>query len=1057
MQQDKTDQPQELYETRSRVSGSRSSRSSASSAATKAKARAEAALIEAKYAAKEAQVMKEKARIEAEAAQRKAELEANLYVLKTEKTATAASAEAAVYEAAAAMENDPLNDLGQIPPQDTAQRTNEYVQAHYAPDPQQEAPVLQQPPVTSSNAQRAPSPPPPPLSSSSLSSNQVQWYPLPNRVTSLSKPFIKNEVMCDTQNKAQTHNPHTSSPRDYACEATPVTDITKYLVRREMVSSGLLKFDDCPENYWAWKTSFQEVTRELSLTAREELDLLIKWLGPESSPQALRLGSANVHNATAGVAMVWQRLDETYGSPEIIEHALLSKLENFPKISNKDNKRLRELGDILMEIQSAKSGGHLPGLACLDTARGLNPIVEKLPYGLQERWITHGSWSKHLDERKTYLKENSICFRCCASTKHLAKDCKLVVKCKECNSDRHISALHPGPAPWSTAAQATEQEHGGEPDSNTTEVTFKCTEICDKTQGLRSCSKISLVNVYPANCPDRAHKMYVVLDDQSNRSLAKSDFFELFDVNVVPSTYTLKTCAGTSEATGRKAHNFVVASLDGQTQVTLPPLLECNTMPDDRSEIPTPDIVQHFPHLAPIAGKIPPLEPDTPILLLLGRDVLSVHKVREQYNGPHNTPLPKPQAIAYSEVETPLKQTDCLGLNVFQITPEDNKPAMSIEDKMFLELMDKEVYMDNDNHWVAPLPFRNPRPLLPNNREQALKRLAVLKRTLDKKPDMKKQFVEFMDKIFENDQAEIAPELQPDEECWCLPMFGVCHPQGPDGVRAVFDSGAQFDGVSLNETLIGGPDLNNTLLGVLLRFRREKVAVTVDVEQMFYCFRVKESHRNYLRFLWFKDNDLNKEITEYRMKVPVFGNSPSPAIAIYGLRKAAELGQEEHGSSAKEFVFRNFYVDDGLTSVSSESEAIELLTSARNMLAESNIRLHKIASNASQVMNAFPQEERATDLKDLDLDVDPLPLQRSLGVSWNLENDSFTFRVGKDIKPFTRRGILSVVNSLYDPLGFAAPVTIQGKALYRELTLEQQDWDEPLPAHRETEWTKWTD
>ncbi|KAK7930587.1 hypothetical protein WMY93_006982 [Mugilogobius chulae] len=857
------------------------------------------------------------------------------------------------------MENDPFNDLGQIPPQDTAQRTNEYVQAHYAPDPQQEAPVLQQPPVTSSNAQRAPSPPPPPPSSSSLSSDQVQWYPLPNRVTSLSKPFIKNEVTCDTQNKAQTHNPHTSSPRDYACEATPVTDITKYLVRREMVSSGLLKFDDCPENYWAWKTSFQEVTRELSLTAREELDLLIKWLGPDSSPQALRLRSANVHNATAGVAMIWQRLDETYGSPEIIEHALLSKLENFPKISNKDNKRLRELGDILMEIQSAKSGGHLPGLACLDTARGLNPIVEKLPYGLQERWITHGSWSKHLDERKAYLKENSICFRCCASTKHLAKDCKLAVQCKECNSDRHISALHPGPAPWSTAAQATEQEHGGEPDSNTTEVTSKCTEICDKTQGLRSCSKISLVNVYPANCPDRAHKMYVVLDDQSNRSLAKSDFFELFDVNVVPSTYTLKTCAGTSEATGRKAHNFVVASLDGQTQVTLPPLLECNTMPDDRSEIPTPDIVQHFPHLAPIAGKIPPLEPDTPILLLLGRDVLSVHKVREQYNGPHNTPyaqrldlgwvivgeiclggahkqtkvnvyktnvlpngrtsflepcistihvketftLPKPQAIAYSEVETPLKQTDCLGLNVFQITPEDNKPAMSIEDKMFLELMDKEVYMDNDNHWVAPLPFRNSRPLLPNNREQALKRLAVLKRTLDKKPDMKKQFLEFMEKIFENDQAEIAPELQPDEECWYLPIFGVYHPQKPDKIRAVFDSSAQFNGISLNDTLIRGPDLNNTLLGVLLRFRREQIAVTVDVEQMFYCFRVKESHRNYLRFLWFKDNDLSKEITEYRMKVPVFGNSPSPAIAIYGLRKAAELGQEEHGSSAKSLSF----------------------------------------------------------------------------------------------------------------------------------------------------------
>lgn len=70
---------------------------------------------------------------------------------------------------------------------------------------------------------------------------------------------------------------------------------------------------------------------------------------------------------------------------------------------------------------------------------------------------------------------------------------------------------------------------------------------------------------------------------------------------------------------------------------------------------------------------------------------------------------------------------------------------------------------------------------------------------------------------------------------------------------------------------------------------------------------------------------------------------------------------------------------------------------------------------------------------------------------------TFTFRVAKDTKSFILLGILSVVNSLYDPLGFAAPVTIQGKALYRELTLEQQELDEPLPADREVEWTKWTE
>lgn len=73
-----------------------------------------------------------------------------------------------------------------------------------------------------------------------------------------------------------------------------------------------------------------------------------------------------------------------------------------------------------------------------------------------------GFRGKHLDERKAYLKEMSICFRCCASTRHIAKNCQAVVKCKECNGDWHISALHTGPAPWSVEAQVMEQEHGGE-------------------------------------------------------------------------------------------------------------------------------------------------------------------------------------------------------------------------------------------------------------------------------------------------------------------------------------------------------------------------------------------------------------------------------------------------------------------------------------------------------------------------------------------------------------------------------------------------------------------
>lgn len=91
-----------------------------------------------------------------------------------------------------------------------------------------------------------------------------------------------------------------------------------------------------------------------------------------------------------------------------------------------------------------------------------------------------------------------------------------------------------------------------------------------------------------------------------------------------------------------------------------------------------------------------------------------------------------------------------------------------------------------------------------------------------------------------------------------------------------------------------------------MRFRKELIAVTADIQQMFYSFIVREDHRDYLRFLWYQDNE--KDITEYRMNVHVFGNSPSPAVAIYGLRRAAQAGEKEHGTDAKQFVIRNFYV-----------------------------------------------------------------------------------------------------------------------------------------------------
>ena len=138
---------------------------------------------------------------------------------------------------------------------------------------------------------------------------------------------------------------------------------------------------------------------------------------------------------------------------------------------------------------------------------------------------------------------------------------------------------------------------------------------------------------------------------------------------------------------------------------------------------------------------------------------------------------------------------------------------------------------------------------------------------------MKEQYFTVMQKIFDHNHAEIVPQenLRPEKLCWYLPHFGLYHPKKKNKINVVFDAAAESNGLSLNNLLLSGPDLTNNLLGVLLRFCQDPVALVADIEQMFTL-----SRRNTETFHGFCDTrtqDPNGVITEYRMKVHIFGNT----------------------------------------------------------------------------------------------------------------------------------------------------------------------------------------
>lgn len=102
-----------------------------------------------------------------------------------------------------------------------------------------------------------------------------------------------------------------------------------------------MKFDDKPENYLAWKSSFLYVIDNLALRAGEESDLLIKWLGTESSEHARSIKSVNVKNPSVGLEHIWERLDELYVSPEatVLKELYLQSLKHFLKLGPRNTIR----------------------------------------------------------------------------------------------------------------------------------------------------------------------------------------------------------------------------------------------------------------------------------------------------------------------------------------------------------------------------------------------------------------------------------------------------------------------------------------------------------------------------------------------------------------------------------------------------------------------------------------------------------------------------------------------------------------------------------------------
>ncbi|CAC5426417.1 unnamed protein product [Mytilus coruscus] len=244
-----------------------------------------------------------------------------------------------------------------------------------------------------------------------------------------------------------------------------------------------------------------------------------------------------------------------------------------------------------------------------------------------------GFQKRPFQDRQRFLCEKKICFRCCQSNDHISRNCNVNVKCSNCGSNRHVSSMHIDRSPTNEkiSTPKTDEDYGGEFSTET--ISAACTRLCGNMRVGRSCGKTVLVDVFSGASPEQSIRVYAIIDDQSNRSLATPDLFDRLGLHGSQKLFVLSSCSGSSTMVGRYASGIRICSIDGQSTFEMPDVIECDSIPSNLPEIPTPDVANAHPHLRRIAPYLPALDPSCKVELLIGRDLPEVHHVTEQILG----------------------------------------------------------------------------------------------------------------------------------------------------------------------------------------------------------------------------------------------------------------------------------------------------------------------------------------------------------------------------------------------------------------------------------------
>uniref|UniRef100_A0A8D8QLF9 Uncharacterized protein n=1 Tax=Cacopsylla melanoneura TaxID=428564 RepID=A0A8D8QLF9_9HEMI len=403
-------------------------------------------------------------------------------------------------------------------------------------------------------------------------------------------------------------------------------------------------------------------------------------------------------------------------------------------------------------------------------------------------------------------------------------------------------------------------------------------------------------------------------------------------------------------------------------------------------------------------------------------------------------------------LETKHKNSYCM----FQCDFERFWQLDHVEDTISSKLTDEEQKCeqhfvetktrDPSGRYMVSLPFNSDPTQLGNSYQSAKRRFFQLEKRLENNTEASVGYRGAMQDLL--DKGYMAKcDNQSDVSGYFIPHHMVMKPDSVSTkLRVVFDASAQTtSGKSLNDLLYSGPKLYSDLFSILLNFRLFPFALNGDITKMFLQILVNQDDCKYQKLLWRFHKD--EPLASFEMKVVVFGMKSSPFLAQRTVRQLVEDEVHNFPGAAKINTF--LYMDDCVASFLTESEAKLFYRDVVQLFKVGGFTFTKWISNSSQIMNVIPEADQLTKLISFD---DQNNAVKILGMSWNASLDLLYFKIMENKKPCTKRGILSAVLTIYDPMGLISPVVLWVKLLIRELCILKLDWDSTPPEQIVSSW-----